>query len=124
MSLKETWLQEDRKCPACGQITERVRGITRQNLIRLIKPRWNVQEAIYTIIIIMIVILGLLYKSEVGESQLWLKQLHENPFETCRVLESCPSGDYNCYNKFYNESMGFKFNETQFKNLIFINSTS
>lgn len=35
MGIKENWLKEDEKCPACGQVTKPSAGITKQNIKKL-----------------------------------------------------------------------------------------
>jgi len=81
MNFKERWEQTDKKCPECNQVTERVRGITRQNIKRLLIPTWNLNEAVITFLLIMILVLGYAYIQETKESREWLKTMKDNPME-------------------------------------------
>jgi len=83
------WNQEDEKCPQCNQITKKVRGITKQNLKRLVTPRWTINDVTILFLLFMFIIIAMLYKSETQECRNWLANLKENPYETCRILTEC-----------------------------------
>jgi hypothetical protein len=77
------WLREDKKCPHCGQVTERVRGLTKQNLRRLIIPKWDLNEITITLLLIMIIVLALVYKVETDTCRNWLKPMIEDDGANC-----------------------------------------
>jgi len=87
MSFKERWLLEDIKCEKCGQVTTKQRGITKQNLKRLITPQWNINEMIITIMIIMILVLAFAYRSETKQSREWIKEMYDGSEDNC--IEVC-----------------------------------
>jgi len=71
--FKENWLLEDAKCEKCGAITHRQRGLTRQNLKRLITPKWDLTELLITFMMIMVIVLAYSYSSETKQCREWLK---------------------------------------------------
>lgn len=72
------WDEVDETCPNCHQITKRVRGITKQNVKKLLKPKWDINELVITFIIIMIIIMSFLYMSETKECREFLKEIKTN----------------------------------------------
>lgn len=64
---------EDAKCEKCGAITHRQRGLTRQNLKRLITPKWDLTELLITFMMIMVIVLAYSYSSETKQCREWLK---------------------------------------------------
>lgn len=96
MTFKEYWEKTDEKCPECGAVTKRVRGITKQNLKRLIIPRWDMTELTITLLLIFLIILGYSYKSETQMTREWIKEMYDSGNKTicnmvcsqkCNVLE-------------------------------------
>lgn len=85
--MESNWLKEDEKCPSCGAVTKKVRGITKQNLRKLFVPKWTWDEAIITFLLIMIFALAFLYKYETAQCRDWLKPMAED--EGARCLEVC-----------------------------------
>ena len=83
LTFKERWLQEDKVCDNCGQVTEKVRGITRQNLKRLITPKLDLNELIFTFIMIMLVVLTFSYKSETQQCRDWIGPMFEGTTQDC-----------------------------------------
>ena len=57
------WDETDTLCE-CGAIKTKVRGITRQNMKKLITPKWDTTEILLTLIIGMVIVISLLYNSE------------------------------------------------------------
>ena len=86
MSFKDNWLKTDELCPHCGQVTKRVRGITKQNIKRLFTMRFTLDEAIYSFVILMVIVIGFLYMSETQACRQAFHDLATNPVETCRLL--------------------------------------
>lgn len=84
---KSKWLMTDETCPVCGQVTKKVRGITKQNLKRLIIPKWNMTEATITLLLIALIVLGLSYGSETAASRDWLDKMSKGSLNDC--LDVC-----------------------------------
>jgi len=83
----KNWLKEDEKCPSCGAVTKKVRGITKQNLKKLLVPKWTWDELLITFLLIMLFALAFLYKYETSQCRDWLKPMAED--EGIRCLEVC-----------------------------------
>lgn len=86
MSIKENWLKEDEVCPYCGQVTKRVRGLTKQNLKRLLIPKWNATEITITIMLILVLLLAWAYNYETKACKEWLKPLAEGSYDDCVLI--------------------------------------
>ncbi len=78
------WLEEDKKCEHCGQITERARGLTKQNLKKLISFKFTFDEFLITFMIIMILVMAWAYKAETQQCRDWIKPLHTGTVEECK----------------------------------------
>jgi 4-hydroxy-3-methylbut-2-enyl diphosphate reductase IspH len=74
--MNKNWNAVDETCPTCQQVTKRVRGITKQNLKRLIKPKWDSTEIVFTIILLMLFLISFLYKSETQQCRDWLEPMY------------------------------------------------
>ena len=85
-TLKENWLKVDETCPTCGQVTKQVRGLTKQNLRKLIVPKWDMTEVIITLLLIALIGLSLLYKIETQQSRDFLKPLYEDGGANCLMV--------------------------------------
>jgi len=85
-TIKENWLKEDELCPTCGHVTKPAKGITKQNIRKLLVPQFNMNEIIWTFTIIMILALAFLYQSETAECRDFAKRLSENPQKICDML--------------------------------------
>jgi hypothetical protein len=83
MGLKENWNKEDIVCPNCKQVTERVRGLTKQNLKRLMTPTWNMNEMLILFMIIMIAVLAFSYNKEIKTCKEWLKPMFISDNANC-----------------------------------------
>lgn len=92
MSFKEKWLLQDKTCPTCNQITERQRGITKQNVIRLVKPKWDMNELLITFMLIMIIGLAYSYNAETKQSRDWLKSMVGGSLEQCISISTQKCG--------------------------------
>jgi len=87
-NFKERWNSVDETCPQCGKVTKRARGLTKQNLKRLITPQWNMQEVIITFMLIMVLVLAYTYQSETKQCRDWINSMAGEDCESaCR---------YNC----------------------------
>jgi hypothetical protein len=84
--FKENWLKEDEKCVACGQVTKRVRGITKQNIRSLLIPKFNMTEFTITLLLIVIILLGLMYRGETQQSRDWLKPMTNGSIAQCKEV--------------------------------------
>ena len=91
MNFKEKWNQVDEVCPHCKQITKRNRGITRQNIKRLLIPKFNMNELLITIILLMVIMLGLLYSTETKACRDWIAPMINGTKDSCKDI--C---DYKC----------------------------
>jgi len=91
LQKKSKWLETDKTCPHCGQVTERARGITRQNLKRLIVPKWDMNEFTITLLLIMIIVLALIYKVETDTCRNWLEPMIKDNGANCMNIcgEKC-----------------------------------
>jgi len=86
LTLKERWLLEDKTCEKCGQITEKVRGLTKQNLKRLMTPKFAMNEMIISFILLMVILLGLAYQSETKLSRNWIESMTSGGIENCKLI--------------------------------------
>jgi hypothetical protein len=84
--IKDNWLKVDECCPNCGQVTKRQKGITKQNIKRLVKPKLDMTEFIITFMLIMVIFLAFMYKAEVGQCHDWLNPMFENHGENCNFI--------------------------------------
>jgi hypothetical protein len=82
-SFKERWLDEDKKCEHCGNIAYHAKGICRQNLKRLITPRFDFNELLITFIIIMVCVISFAYKAETQQSRDWLNEMTVGGYDGC-----------------------------------------
>jgi len=82
--FKENWLKVDETCPGCGQITKRQKGMTKQNLQRLIKPKFDFNEILITFMLIMVVVLALVYNSETKQCREWLTSMAGDSISDCK----------------------------------------
>lgn len=84
--FKENWLKVDETCPNCGQVTKRVKGLTKQNLKRLITPKWDMNEFLITAILIMVLVLAYTYKTETQTCRDWVKDFSTGNKTECNTL--------------------------------------
>ena len=89
--IKENWNKVDERCPYCNQVTKRQRGITKQNLKRLITPRWDLNEMLILFMIIMVVVLAFAYKSETASCRDWVSDMFAGNITNC--MDNC---DFRC----------------------------
>lgn len=84
--FKENWNKVDETCPHCHQVTKRQRGLTKQNLKRLITPQWNMTELVITLMLILVIVIAFAYKSETQTTRDWLKSMTSGNEETCKMV--------------------------------------
>lgn len=84
MSFKENWERKDERCPQCNQITKIQRGITKEHLVKFIKPKWDSKETIILLLFVVIVIMSLFYKVETQTSREWVQQMSSSDLENCK----------------------------------------
>jgi len=82
---KNKWLEEDKLCPSCGQVIERSRGITKQNMKRLFKPQWNATEMTINILLVGILLLAFLYNGETSQAREYVELMENGEF--CKQLD-------------------------------------
>jgi len=82
-------IDEMEVCPACGniKITKRMRGITKQNVRRLFRPKWTINEVIITFLIFMILVMAMLYKLETQQARDFIKDFNANPQKYCETIK-------------------------------------
>lgn len=85
-SIKENWNKVDEVCPHCNQVTKRAKGITKQNLKRLVTPKLNMNEFIITFIIILVLILAYSYKTETQVCRNWIEGMNKGSVEDCKAV--------------------------------------
>ena len=85
-SVFPKWDLEDKRCGACGQVVEKQRGMTRQNLKRLVKPKFDTNEVIITLLLVMFVVMGYLYMAETSKAREFAKAMSDNPKEFCNQM--------------------------------------
>lgn len=80
-SLKERWLDNwnrvDKRCPTCNQVTKVERGITRQNVKRLIWSKPNINDMIILFMLVMVLLLAYRYKIETAQAMYTLNNLDQ-----------------------------------------------
>jgi hypothetical protein len=82
--FKENWLKVDETCPGCGQITKRQRGMTKQNLMRMVKPKFDANEILITAMLVLVLLLALAYNSETKQCREWLTSMAGDSVEECK----------------------------------------
>lgn len=103
MGFKETWLLKDKRCPTCNAITERQKGITKENIRRLIIPQWNMTELLITLLLLMIILLSYVYLNETKLARDWVGSMQGKSLDQC--IGNC---EYRC-----NVASGIYQNQTQ-----------
>ena len=83
---KVNWLDVDETCPTCGQVTKQVRGITKQNLKKLLIPKWNMTEVIITLLFIALIVLSFLYKNETQQCRDFLEPMYADDGIHCNIV--------------------------------------
>ena len=83
MNFKENWSKKDELCPHCNQVTKRVKGITKQNIKRLLIPRFDFNEMFITFMLIAIIALCLLYNSETKICREWVAPMRAGDVNHC-----------------------------------------
>ena len=86
--MESKWKQTDELCPTCGHVTKRVRGLTKQNLKKLVSFKWDWDEFIMTLVLILLVITAFAYKHDIAQCKAYVKDITENPCKFCRVTSN------------------------------------
>jgi hypothetical protein len=87
--IKENWLKEDKICPTCNQIVKKQRGITRQNIKKLIRLKFNLNEIIFMFIIFMVLVIAFLYFQETRTCREWIKEqqpMFNGTLQSCQIF--------------------------------------
>jgi len=110
--FKENWLKEDERCPSCNQVTHRVRGVTKQNLKRLIKPKWDINEFTIMFFLVFFILIAFLYKVETQTCRDWIKNMTYAPSEeeckfgcTIQCANKCGKMNFSGWNELNNLSL-------------------
>lgn len=89
MGIKENWFKEDKTCLTCGNVTERQRGITRQNVRRLFSFNWTATEWTITLLILGYIMVAFFLRHDLNASRQFSDDLHKYPNKYCSLLEDC-----------------------------------
>jgi hypothetical protein len=73
--FKENWLKTDECCEKCGQVTKAQKGLTKQNLKRLFTIKFNMNELIFTVIIILVLVSAYAYREDTKTCREYVKQV-------------------------------------------------
>lgn len=84
--FKENWNKVDKRCPCCNQVTEKQKGMTKENLKKLISFKWNANEVIITIMIIMMLLLAFAYNNETKKCRDWITPMFKGDAEDCKTV--------------------------------------
>lgn len=79
----KNWLKVDETCPTCNQVTKQVRGLTKQNIRKLLIPKWDMTEVIITLLFITLIALSFAYKNETEICRDWVAPMMDNNGEQC-----------------------------------------
>ena len=108
--FQENWEKRDEECLACGAITKRQKGITKQNVQRLFKMRWDFNEIMFWVFLILVIFLALSYQKETQQCREWLTPMFNSDIDTCRMIcnNKCTKAfETQTYdNPFINSSLG------------------
>jgi len=61
------WNEIDKTCSCCGQVTEKVRGITKQNIKRMVRLKPSSLEWTLIIFFLLFILIMLLYRYETAQ---------------------------------------------------------
>lgn len=78
------WEDKDELCPTCGAVTKQKKGLTKQNLKKLFSFKFTYDEFLITFMLIVIIVMAFMYKSETQQCRDWLKPLHAGTLEECK----------------------------------------
>jgi len=89
------WNEVDEHCPTCNAITKQQRGVSKQNMRRLITPKWDATEMLILFMIIMILVLAWAYAKETEQCRTWISDMRgtskmecfANCNERCQLLD-------------------------------------
>jgi hypothetical protein len=88
MNIKENWEKKDEVCPYCGQITQQAKGITKQNLRKLLVPKWNMNELLITLLLLALILLAVAYRTETAACREWITPMLEGREECLFICNS------------------------------------
>ena len=82
------WLKEDEICPLCNHVTHQKKGITRQNMKKMLRWSWSTNDLILLFVIAMLLFVSWRYTVETKECRAYVQDLRTNPYDTCAKLTS------------------------------------
>jgi len=85
--VNENWLKTDKVCESCGQVTEKQKGFTKQNLKRLCTIKFDMTEVIWMTILVLVLVLAFAYKTETAVCREWIGPMFEGDRDNC--IETC-----------------------------------
>jgi len=75
-TIKENWEKVDEVCPHCNQVTKQAKGITRQNMKRLVSFKGSKSsDWILTLIIILVLLMAWSYRNETAQCREWINPM-------------------------------------------------
>lgn len=83
MTIKENWEKTDEVCPACGAVTKKAAGITKQNMKKMFSFNLK-RDWVETVIIIGICFLALAYQHDTAA----YREFMNHQYEYCTQLLS------------------------------------
>jgi len=72
--FRENWLKTDKTCECCGQVTKKQKGLTKQNIKKLFSFKFDMNELIMTIVIILVVLSAYAYKVDTQTCRDYVKE--------------------------------------------------
>lgn len=98
--IKDNWLKTDEVCSHCGNVTKEAKGITKQNLKKLLIPKFNLNELVITLVLILMLTMAYSYSHETKICREWIGPMFSKDAETCKMVcsEKCSALKFNPVN--------------------------
>jgi len=89
--FKEKWNSKDETCPSCGQVTRISKGLTKQNLMRLIGLKIKMSDFLTLLMLVLVFFLAYAYYNETKTCRDFLSNMGAN----CAAYEGAHNLSYN-----------------------------
>lgn len=116
MGLKDNWNKTDETCPSCGHVTKQVKGITKQNLKRLLVPRFSGADFTINILIIAMLVLAWRYQVETKQAKEYVNLVENNRSQLCLDLGKIQSSSSLDTLSQTNLTLNHQFSDFKFNN--------
>jgi hypothetical protein len=83
ITTSSNWNKTDDTCSHCGQVTTKQKGLTKQNLRRLVVPKMDLNEIVFTVLLILILLLAYSYIQETKVCKDWISPMINNSGKDC-----------------------------------------